>query len=393
MNSSGDGILEYLLGHRSQFIELLERFVTIESPSTEKPPQKKLLTLVGAELTKLNYRVTLLSGRLTGGCLYARPYDRQRSKPSQLLLGHCDTVWPSGTLKKMPIRINDDTFHGPGTFDMKAGLVQMIFALNTLFKIRSHQSLSPIILITSDEEIGSPESFRCIKRIARCAERVYVLEPALGPAGKLKTARKGVWHFDIVINGKSAHAGIAAEEGASAIREISYVVQKLFALNDPQKGISVNVGMVRGGERRNVIAQQSIAHVDVRVISPEDGRRIEETIRKIKPETANVTIAITGGMTRLPMERTPRNQRLWIMAKQLASTLGLKLQEGVSGGASDGNYTSQYSATLDGLGPIGDGAHADHEYININRTIERCALLTLLLLAPSINLDPAVESG
>jgi glutamate carboxypeptidase len=211
-----------------------------------------------------------------------------------------------------------------------------------------------------------------------------VLEPSLGLDGKLKTARKGVGRFTVTVKGKAAHAGLNPESGASAILEISYVIQKLFALNDPKKGISVNVGIINGGLASNVIAPEARASVDVRVVTLEDARKIEQSILALTPVTPRVSLEIEGRFTRSPMERTPANESLWLLAREIGQTIGIELDQGVAGGASDGNTSSLYTATLDGMGAVGDGAHAHHEFVFCERMAERSALLALLLLAPSI---------
>jgi glutamate carboxypeptidase len=239
-----------------------------------------------------------------------------------------------------------------------------------------------VVFVNSDEEIGSHESTLHIRRLARIADRAFVLEPSLGLDGKLKIARKGVGRFTVIVKGKAAHAGLDPEGGVSAILELSHVIQKLFALNDPRKGITVNVGMIDGGLRPNVIAPESRAMVDVRVPTHEDARRIERSIRNLQPVSPQVTLEIDGAIGRLPMEATPRNQALWETAKVLGRTINLDLNAAIAGGASDGNTASQYTATLDGLGAVGDGAHARHEFIYFERMAERAALLVLLLMAP-----------
>jgi glutamate carboxypeptidase len=300
----------------------------------------------------------------------------------QLLLGHCDTVWPVGTLQEMPIEIGSEVMRGPGVYDMKAGLVQMLYALRALRALQLEPPATPVVFVNSDEEIGSHESTLHIRRLARIADRAFVLEPSLGLDGKLKIARKGVGRFTVIVKGKAAHAGLDPEGGVSAILELSHVIQKLFALNDPRKGITVNVGMIDGGLRPNVIAPESRAMVDVRVPTHEDARRIERSIRNLQPVSPQVTLEIDGAIGRLPMEATPRNQALWETAKVLGRTINLDLNAAIAGGASDGNTASQYTATLDGLGAVGDGAHARHEFIYFERMAERAALLVLLLMAP-----------
>ena len=242
--------------------------------------------------------------------------------------------------------------------------------------------MTPVVLINADEEIGSRTSSSYIRMLARRAERAFVLEPALGANGDIKTERKGIGRFTVTVFGKAAHAGLDPEGGASAILELSHVIQALFSLNDPDKGITVNVGTVDGGIQPNVIAPHSTAVVDVRVPTVASGQAIEKAIHAMKPTTPGVRLHIEGRIGRPSMEATPRNVGLWRQAKKLGEELGLALRPSRAGGGSDGNTTSQYTATLDGLGPVGDGAHAEHEYVDIDKTLERAALLTLLLLSP-----------
>jgi glutamate carboxypeptidase len=224
------------------------------------------------------------------------------------------------------------------------------------------------------------------------ADRAYVLEPSLGAQGQLKTARKGVGRFTVRVKGKAAHAGLDPAAGASAILELSHVIQALFAMNDAERGITVNVGTIDGGLSPNVVAPLSSATVDVRVLTEADARRIEAQIKGLAPATPGVTLEIEGGIGRPPMERTPRNRVLWEIARDRARLLGMELTEGVAGGGSDGNTTSLYTATLDGLGAVGDGAHAAHEFVYLKSIAERAALLTMLMLAPPLK-DADVSSA
>jgi glutamate carboxypeptidase len=280
----------------------------------------------------------------------------------------------------MPFLVAGNQIRGPGVFDMKGGLVQLLFALKALHDLDLEPALAPYVFVNSDEEIGSPESGPIIEVLAREARRVLVLEPSLGPEGKLKTARKGVGRFHVTVEGVAAHAGLDPERGRSAILEMSYVIQQLFGLNNPDRGISVNVGLIDGGLRANVIAPTSTAEVDVRVPTQGDALRLEEAILGLQAVTEGVSVKVSGRIDRAPMERTPANQALWRAAKGAASQLGIELAQGWAGGASDGNITSQITATLDGLGAVGDGAHATHEYILLDKMRERSALLSLLLL-------------
>lgn len=363
-----------------RIVECALRLVESESPSLDPGATARALGLVEDELGEAGLRTRRLPGRETGGQLFGRPPGR--GSPYQLLLGHVDTVWEAGTLERMPAGREGDRLRGPGAFDMKAGLAQLIAALRLIAERGWEPPLAPAVLVTTDEEIGSPESERWVRRLARGAERVYVLEPALGPEGSLKTARKGTGHYEFRVVGRSAHAGIAPGEGVSAIQELSYLVQQLHALSDPDRGVSVNVGEIQGGSRPNVVAAGARAVVDVRVPSKEEARRVDAAIRSIRATLPGARLEVEGGMTRPPMERTPGNRALWSSARELGEELDLELTEAISGGASDANLTSLYAPTLDGLGAVGGGAHAEDEHVLVPALAERSALLVGLLLLP-----------
>ena len=385
VSPSGPEILEQFRARQDEMVSLLSRLVMIESPSREPHTQGPLLELLAAELEKAGMRAVLVPGTKTGGYLYARPRHRRKRKPLQLLVGHCDTVWPVGTLEKMPLEIGEDTIKGPGVFDMKAGLTQIIFALKLINELGIEPEVDPLVLINSDEEIGSRESRHAIMRLARIADRALVLEPPLGLEGKLKTARKGIARFTIVVKGEAAHAGLDPGKGVSAIVELSHQIQTLFAMNDPEKGITVNVGMVEGGLTPNMVAPESRAVIDVRVQTRDDAERLTEQIRGLKPTHPEAELAVEGAFGRPPMEQTSRNRALWDLARELGYAIDLELEQGTAGGGSDGNYASLHTATLDGLGTRGDGAHAPYEFIYAEGLPERAALLTLLLLQGQIN--------
>jgi glutamate carboxypeptidase len=291
----------------------------------------------------------------------------------------------------MPVTMDRDIIRGPGVYDMKGGLTQMVFALRVLKLLGQQPQVTPVVLINSDEEIGSKESTPYIRRLAKIADRAFILEPSLGLAGKLKTERKGVGRFTIKVQGRSAHAGLDPTAGASAIVELSHIIQKLFIMNDPEKQISVNVGMVEGGVRPNVVAPESTAIVDVRVPTQKDAERISRKIHELKPEDPKVKVWIEGSIGRPPMEATPENRLLWEKARGTGALLGIELEESMAGGGSDGNTTSLYTATLDGLGATGDGAHAPHEFIYIDKMMERTALLALLLMMEPLT-NPTTKS-
>jgi len=378
-------ILDYLISQQPAMIDLLTELVAMESPSTEPESQQPVRTRLKQEFENRGYRTILVPGRNSGGQLYAAPPPSHNKCDFQLMLGHCDTVWPLGTLKTMPIVNDNNMLHGPGVYDMKAGLVEMLFALQTIRELELPVTVTPVCFINSDEEIGSRESGRYIHRLAKLADRCMVLEPSLGLDGKIKTARKGVGRFIVKVKGRAAHAGLDPTAGASAILELSHVIQKLFLLNDHDRGVSVNVGMIDGGVRPNVVAPESSAIVDVRVESQADADMIESTIHALKAETSGVTLEIEGAIGRPPMERTPSNQQFWQVATNLASEIPIELDQATAGGGSDGNTTSLYTATLDGLGAVGDGAHADHEFIYIDQLPRRCTLLTLILLTSPLS--------
>jgi glutamate carboxypeptidase len=382
MLETAQQVLGHLREQGRMLNRLLERLALAESPSAEPRAQYEILNILSEALVEIGYAAWRVPGRRSGGHLYARPGARAHHAPVQLLLGHCDTVWPLGTLGMMPVEVKDGVIKGPGVYDMKGGLVQMVFALRALQDLGLRPTVTPIVFVNSDEEVGSKESTRHIRRLARAVERAFVMEPSLGPSGKLKTARKGVGRYEITVTGEAAHAGLDPEEGASAILELSYLIQALFAINDPARGTTVNVGTIDGGLGPNVIAPESSATVDVRVPTQEDALHVQETILGLKPVTPGVTLRVEGGLGRPPMERTSRNKKLWETARGLGKELGLDLREGMAGGGSDGSTTSLFTATLDGLGAVGDGAHSTHEFVYTDRMVERCALLALLLMEP-----------
>ena len=377
--------MRYLRDQQESMIALVRDLVRIESPSTDPASQSAILARLEAEFERLDYRVIQLPGKTSGGHLYAAPRQRAKRQPAQLMIGHCDTVWPLGTLQRMPLLEEAGKLSGPGVYDMKAGLAEIVFALQTIRALGLQPAVTPLVFVNSDEEIGSRESTRYLRALAQRVERCLVLEPSLGRSGKIKTTRKGVGRFTVTVQGKAAHAGLDPGAGASAILELSHVIQKLFQLNDPEHGTSVNVGVIDGGIRPNMVAPESRAVIDVRVQTRVDADRIEAAIHALETETKGVSLHVEGAIGRPPMEATEANQQLWRIARSLGDELGLDLEQGTAGGGSDGNTTSLFSATLDGLGAVGDGAHADHEFIDIERLGERCALLCLLLLTPSLD--------
>lgn len=375
-------LLSFLSERRDDMVALLVELAGQESPTDVPETQLAVQHRLSDALEARGYVVRKIRGTRTGGHLFARPSSRKKGRPGQLLIGHSDTVWPLGTLSTMPVVVEDGHVRGPGTFDMKSGLVQGLFAVEALQVLGYDPPATPVWFINSDEEIGSPESQRWVRLVARNVVRAFVLEPAFGPRGSVKTARKGVARFTVTVRGKAAHAGLDPTGGASAIQELSHVVHRLHDLTDLGRGTTVNVGVVRGGTRPNVVAAEAEADVDVRFLTLQDAEAVEKSIRALRPRTEGTSLRVRGGLEVPPLEPTPRNRVLWHEALAAAQRLGIELDESTVGGGSDGNTTSQFTATLDGLGPIGDGAHAPHEFVVVESMVERAALLAELLMAP-----------
>jgi glutamate carboxypeptidase len=391
--SLANRVLHHVVNQRSLLVDFLRDLVNAESPSSEPAMHEPARHVVMSALIELGWHVVTVGPADGARHIYARPGVRARRAPIQLIVGHYDTVWPVGTVHARPFVVDGNIIRGPGVFDMKGGLAQLVLAVKTISDLALQPALVPVVLVNADEEIGSRTSTRYIRRLARIANRALVLEPALGDEGKLKTERKGIGRFTITVYGKAAHAGLDPASGASAILELSHVIQKLFAMNDPERGVSINVGTVDGGVQPNVVAPHGTAVIDVRVPTIADGIRIEKLIHSMKPETPGVRLRVEGAIGRPSMESTPRNEALWRQTLGIASRLGLELERARVGGGSDGNTTSQYTATLDGLGPVGHGAHAEHEFLYIDKTLERAALLTLLLIAPPTGITALEEAG
>ena len=377
-------LLGWLDGHRDEMIELVKRLARAESPSIDAGSQCGPFRILASELEGIDFVVRRVRDRDVGDHLYARPRQRRRGDPRQLLIGHMDTVWPIGTLAEMPLHESDGQLFGPGVADMKGGLVEIVFALRALHELGLQPSVTPVVFVNTDEEIGSRDSTRLIRLLARGAERAFVLESGEGAAGRLKIARKGLGRFVVTAHGRSSHAGADFAQGVSAILELSHQVQRLFALNDPARGITVNVGTIDGGLRPNVIAPRASAIVDVRVPSSAAADEVEQALRALKPILQGAAVEVDGGIHRPPMEPLARNRDLLATAQRLGNTLGLSLEDaGLVGGGSDANTTSLFTGTLDGLGPVGEGSHARDERIDTETLPERTALLALLVLEPA----------
>ncbi len=383
-------ILDHLIAQEDELLDLCGTLVAIESPSPDPVATREVLERLTTELNELGYHHRMSEPNKSGGYLYARPARRRRHEPSQLLVGHVDTVWPVGTLETRPWNVRNGVAHGPGVFDMKAGVVQILYALRSIRDLGLDPPATPLVIFNSDEEIGSRESTSAIDRLSRVASRAFVCEPGLGSTGAMKTARKGLAKYTVTVHGRAAHAGLDPEAGASAILELSSVIQRLFDLTDRERDITVNVGTIEGGIQANVVAPRSQAVVDVRVLNEEDAVSVDAAIRSMEPVTPGTSITVTGGFGRPPMVRSERNQVLFERAKRIGARLGMDLSEVTAGGGSDGNTTSQHTATLDGLGIVGDGAHAPSERIDLTSLAPRTALLAALLMEP-IDREAEVE--
>jgi glutamate carboxypeptidase len=366
----------------SALVELTRKLVLCESPSDVKSAVDACVAIATDAIGTRGGRVKLHRQREYGNILEARfgPRKRKGAKPV-LLLGHLDTVWPVGTLRSMPLRIADGRLWGPGTLDMKAGVAMALTAIEMLAEAELLQR-EIILLLNSDEEIGSPASRPMTENLARECAAVFVLEPAQGLA--YKTARKGTGNWRIDIRGVAAHAGVDFGKGASAVRELSRVIETVSNWTDLKRGLTVSVGVAGGGSKTNVIPAEAFAEVDVRIARIGDGPRIERKFASLKPADKRCSLSITGGINRPPMERTRGTVQLFQQARSLAADLGIMLDEAATGGASDGNLTSALGIpTLDGMGAVGEGAHASHESILLDHLATRTALLAGMLARSS----------
>jgi len=301
-------------------------------------------------------------------------------RPAILLLGHMDTVWDLGTLRSMPSRVADGRVWGPGVLDMKAGIVQMIFALRALRDTHGHLPGNVDVLIVTDEEVGSGSSRPVTESLARKSDVVFVLEPSQGLAGALKTARKGVGDYTVKVSGKASHAGVDFRAGASAITELAYQIGVIEKFTNLKRGLTVNPGVISGGTRSNVVAAAAEVEVDVRIQTLADGTLVEKKFRSLKPHNRRCTLEVSGGINRPPLERSPQIAAWFGVARKLAQEMGWKLQEASTGGGSDGNFTAALGIpTLDGLGGVGEGPHAANESVLIHELPRRSALLAGLI--------------
>ena len=373
--------LEYVQGHYDEMLADLKSFVELESPSDHKPSCDKFARFIADHVRAIGEPSIEISKRDEAGDHVVIRWAGPPREPPILLVGHYDTVWRLGTIEEIPFSIADGKARGPGVFDMKAGLVQAFWAIRAL--LAADALRRPLVMIcNSDEEIGSITSRALIEDEARKAEAVFVFEPAKD--GALKTARKSVGIFSVELEGHAAHAGSDPEKGVSAIEELARLTLDLHAMNDPKRGISVNVGTFHGGTRRNVIAAHAVAQVDTRTVTNTDAEELDRAIHSLRPHNPAVRISVTGGVNRPAMERTEPVARLFERARDLAAAeLGFVLNEIAVGGGSDGSFVAALGVpVLDGLGAVGDGAHAIGEHVVVAEMPRRAALTATLLAAP-----------
>jgi glutamate carboxypeptidase len=376
-SQSAQAYLAFCQRHEAEMLSLLRHMVEMETPSDNKAAVDQMGAFLAKAFERLGGKVTFFPQQEAGNHLKAE-FAGSAGKPV-LLLGHFDTVWSMGTLAKMPFRMEGGRAFGPGIYDMKAGIAMMIFAVRALKEAGApHRPIT--VLLDTDEEVGSVTGRAVVEATARDCEAVLVLEPSQGPKGHLKTSRKGVGDITIRVRGRASHSGVDFEKGRSAIVELARQLLEIVKFTDLERGITVNPGIIQGGTRSNVIAAEAWAEVDLRIARAADAALLEQKFAALKPFDPDCSIEISGGMNRPPMERTAGTVRLFEIAREIAGSIGLTLEESSTGGGSDGNFTSALGLpTLDGLGALGEGAHASHESILIEELPVRTAILAGLL--------------
>ena len=377
-------LLRVLRKRQSEMTRLLGKFVRCESPSHNKAAVDRFGRIVAQEWKRRGADVRVVRQKERGNHLRTEVWLGERRPRKQILVvGHLDTVYPMGTHAATPFRVSDGRAWGPGTFDMKGGLVIALFAVEALKAAGMAPGNRLVFFWNSDEEIGSKTSRREIEREALRSEAVLVLEPAAGTEGRLKTARKGAGSAEIVVTGRSGHAGIAPHlpgAGVNAVHELALQIVRLMKMNDRRRGITVQATVAAGGTVSNVIPEHARAKIDIRHAHLADAPKIDRALRGLRPILAGSQIEVSGGMNRPPMERTPAVEKLFAQAKAIMGEMGLPLDEAWVGGVSDGNFTAALGVpTLDGLGAVGDGAHSPREYVVLRSLPERAALLAALL--------------
>ena|SRR6185312_13531860 len=370
--------VRYFKERTGEIVQTIRQLVELESPSDVKQAVDRLGTILAGRFEELDGKVTVHRAEKYGNHLQVDFAGAQNSKPV-LLLGHMDTVYPIGTISRMACREAKGRLYGPGVLDMKSGIALMLVAIEGL--LSQGELPRPVtVLLVSDEEVGSPSSRKITESLARKSSAVFVLEPAYGLHGAVKTSRKGVGGYTIRVTGKAAHSGLDFDKGQSAILELARQINVISNFVDPSHGLTLNVGVVRGGTKVNVVPGSAEALIDVRITRNADGTRIDHKLRAIRPLNKKCCVEISGGINRPPMERTAGVAALYKQAVKIAAELGWALQEASVGGGSDGNFTTALGIpTLDGLGGVGEGAHAEHEHVVISELPKRAALLASLI--------------
>lgn len=362
-------------------VALIQELARCESPSDQPQATNRFNELLAERLDGASNLKTLPGGRFGRHlrCEFKLP-GAKSSDGKILVLAHSDTVWPLGTLAHMPVREDKGRLWGPGVLDMKSGIAFFIFAIHTLRMLEIPVRRTIVFQANSDEEVGSVTSRQYTEEAARQSAFALLLEPGTGLEGKLKTARKGVGHYTVIVTGKASHAGVDFESGASAVLELARQIPKIAALTDLERGITVNPGVISGGTRTNVVAAEAHAEVDIRIAKAKDAAALDQKFHALRPIDKRCSIHVEGGLTRPPMERSPAIRQLFQKARACANELGVTIEESSTGGGSDGNFTAALGVpTLDGLGGVGEGAHAANESILLNRVADRTALLAMLL--------------
>ncbi|MFZ0286037.1 MAG: M20 family metallopeptidase [Terriglobales bacterium] len=374
--------LRYFEERKQAIAETVRQLVEVESPSDSKQAVDRLGSLLAGRFEALGGHSKFHRTPNFGDHLQV-DFPGKSSATPVLLLGHLDTVYPLGTLATMPCRVSGQKLFGPGSFDMKSGIAIMLHAIEALRSWHGDELPRALtVLLVSDEEVGSDSSRHITENLAKKSQTVLVLEPSYGPKGAVKTARKGVGEYTLKITGKAAHSGLDFEKGESAIVELARQIIAVSKLVDVKRGITLNVGTIQGGTRSNVIPAEASAVLDVRVARAKDAAAIDRKLRSLKAFNRKCKLRISGGVNRPPMERTPQVAVLYQKARAIAKHLGWKLEEAAVGGGSDGNFTASLGIpTLDGLGGVGDGAHASHESVLISELPRRTALLACLIEA------------
>lgn len=369
-------------GKRQQvLLDLLATLVRAESPTEDKAAVDACVALVERKCTELGASTKRYRKKKYGDLLEARFGPPARGRKPLMLLGHLDTVWPVGTLLNMPFQLRDGRAWGPGVLDMKAGVAMALTALEILSE-KGLLSRPVVLLLNSEEETGSEVSRPVTEKIAKRSEAVFVLEPAQGLDGTYKTARKGVGNFRLHVQGVAAHSGVDFTRGHSAVNELARLIGEVAEFTDMERGITVNTGVMGGGTRSNVVAAEAWAEVDVRIARRSDAARIEKRFQSLRTTDKQCVLTVAGGLNRPPMERTEGTVKLFRRAQELASEIGIRLEEAATGGGSDGNFTSALGVpTLDGMGAVGEGAHAAHESIVLEHLAPRTALLAAMIAA------------